>query len=149
MSLMKDIYNEMVTAMKNKDKLRKDIYSSIYSAMKNKSKSLKIDELADAQAQEVIQKLVKQNQESISTCPADRKEIMDNLQLEKEILGSYMPKMMDENEIARVIEETLSELRIDKPSIGDKGKIMKSLMPKVKGHADGKMVNGVVGKYLK
>ena len=56
--------------------------------------------------------------------------------------------MMDEAEIKAVIEETLKELEIEEPTAKDKGKIMKVLMPKVKGKADGKLVNQVLGSMF-
>ena len=55
---------------------------------------------------------------------------------------------MDESEIKAVIEETLKELSIETPTAQDKGKIMKVLMPKVKGKADGKLVNQVLGSMM-
>ena len=59
------------------------------------------------------------------------------------------PKMMDEAEIETVIKEVLAELEIAEPTAKDKGKIMKVLMPKVKGKADGKLVNQVLGGMFK
>ena len=56
--------------------------------------------------------------------------------------------MMDETEIKAVIEETLKELEIQTPTAKDKGKIMKVLMPKVKGKADGRLVNQVLGSMF-
>lgn len=56
--------------------------------------------------------------------------------------------MMDETEIKSVIEETLKELEIQTPTAKDKGKIMKVLMPKVKGKADGRLVNQVLGSMF-
>ena len=56
--------------------------------------------------------------------------------------------MMDENEISKVIDDVLKELEIEQPTPQDKGKIMKILMPKVKGKADGKLVNEVLGKKM-
>ena len=57
--------------------------------------------------------------------------------------------MMDEAEIKTVIESVLAELEITEPTAKDKGKIMKVLMPKVKGKADGKLVNQVLGGMFK
>ena len=55
---------------------------------------------------------------------------------------------MDEGEISAVILQVLEELEIEKPSPKDKGRIMKSLMPKVKGKADGKLVNELLTKMM-
>jgi uncharacterized protein YqeY len=59
-----------------------------------------------------------------------------------------MPQQMNEDEIKAVINEVLAELNITAPTKGDKGKIMKVLMPKVKGKADGKLVNDIFTSYM-
>ena len=59
-----------------------------------------------------------------------------------------MPQQMNEDEIKAVINEVLAELNITAPTKGDKGKIMKVLMPKVKGKADGKLVNETLMGFL-
>ena len=148
MGIMKDVHQKMVEAMKVKDKASKDAYSSILAAMKAKAKDLRIDELDDTQAIEVITKLAKQNQESIDTCPKDRVEILDKLTFERTVIVQYMPKQMDESEIKAVITEVLAELGLTKPTMKDKGAIMKVLMPRIKGKADGKMVNTVLAGMM-
>ena len=149
MSIMKTIHQEMVTAMKTKDKAAKDVYSNILAAMKAKAKDIRAEELDDTCATEVILKLSKQNQESIDTCPKERKDILDKLTFERSIITQYMPKQMSEQDIEKVVIATLGELDIKNPTVKDKGAIMKVLMPKVKGKADGKLVNSVVEKMLK
>ena len=62
--------------------------------------------------------------------------------------AQYAPKLMDEGEIRDVITATLSELGIDAPTAKDKGRIMKVLMPKVKGKADGKLVSETLGSFF-
>ena len=63
-------------------------------------------------------------------------------------MEEYAPKGMDESEIRKVIEGVLAELNITQPTGKDKGAIMKHLMPKVKGKADGGLVNKIVGEYI-
>ena len=57
-------------------------------------------------------------------------------------------RLMDEAEIREVISAVLAELDIEKPTAKDKGRIMKTLMPRVKGKADGGLVNQVLGSYF-
>lgn len=149
MSVMADVHIRMVNAMKAKDKQSKDAYSNILAALKAKAKELLVDELTDEQAAQVIVKMAKQNQESIDTCPADREDIMKTLQFERGIILRYMPEQMDESEIKTKISEVLFELGLTSPTAKDKGKIMKVLMPRVKGKADGKLVNTVLATYIK
>lgn len=149
MSVMADVHIRMVNAMKAKDKQSKDAYSNILAALKAKAKELLVDELTDEQAAQVIVKMAKQNQESIDTCPDDRADIMKTLQFERGIILRYMPEQMDEGEIKTKISEVLFELGLTSPTAKDKGKIMKVLMPRVKGKADGKLVNAVLATYIK
>lgn len=116
--------------------------------MKAKAKDLRVDELEDTQAVEVITKLAKQNQESIDTCPKDRVETIEKLTFERTIIIQYMPKQMDESEIKAVITEVLAELGLTEPTMKDKGAIMKVLMPRIKGKTDGKMVNTVLSGMM-
>lgn len=146
---MADVHIRMVNAMKAKDKQSKDAYSNILAALKAKAKELLVDELTDEQAAQVIVKMAKQNQESIDTCPADREDILKTLQFERGIILQYMPKQMGEDEIKAVINDVLTEIGLTEPTAKDKGKIMKVLMPRVKGKADGKLVNTVLATYIK
>lgn len=146
MSMTKEIRTKMTDALKAGDKDTKNVYSAILNALTNKAKELLVTELSPEQEIEVIQKLVKQNKESIDTCPADRTEMLATLNFERSILLLYMPKQMDEAEIEAVIRGVLSDLGIETPTGKDKGRIMKNLMPLVKGKADGKLVNEVLAK---
>ena len=66
-----------------------------------------------------------------------------------EVIKQFVPDDMNEEQIAEVIRTVLSELGIDAPSAKDKGNIMKTLMPRLKGKADGKLVNEVLQSFLK
>lgn len=144
MSMLNEIRAKMNEALKAGDKETKQVYSSILNALTGKAKALLVQELTPEQEAEVVQKLVKQNKESIDTCPADRTDILRQLQFERDILVRYMPKQMDADEIRAVIGQVLTELNITAPTVKDKGRIMKNLMPLVKGKADGKMVNDIL-----
>lgn len=147
MSKIDEIRAEMVKAMKAKDKKRKDVLSLLLAELKNVEINNRTP-LTDEEGNTVIFKQIKQLRETISLTPADRQDIIDDCNYSISVLEEYAPKMMDENEIKGVIEETLKELGIDTPTVKEKGKIMKSLMPKVKGKADGKLVNQVLGSMM-
>ena len=147
MSKIDFIRGEMMAAMKAKDKQRKAVLSSLLTALKN----VQIDKRADLTEEEenqVILKLIKQTKETLEMTPADRTDIIDECNYNISVLEEYAPKKMDESEISEVIDNVLKELGIDKATPQDKGKIMKTLMPKVKGKADGKLVNEVLGKKM-
>ena len=143
MSKIDEIRSAMVAAMKAGEKEKKETLSMLLAALKNKQ----IDKRADLTEEEeiqVIMKEIKQTKETLEMTPADRTEIVDECKKRLAVLEQYAPKMMGEEEIKSVIDATLAELGIDAPTPKDKGRIMKELMPKVKGKADGKLVNDLL-----
>ena len=147
MSKIDDVRKAMVEAMKAKDKDRKDSLSMLLAALKNKAID-KREDLTEAEENEVVLKEIKQTKETLEMTPADRTDIIAECEKRLAVLEQYAPKMMDESEIKSVIEALLSEMGLDAPTAKDKGKIMKNLMPKVKGKADGKLVNDILTGYL-
>ncbi len=147
MSKIDEVRSDMMAAMKAKDKDRKDTLSALLSALKNKA----IDKRADLTAEEEVQvilKEIKQLKETMELTPEDRTDIIDECKARLLVLEEYAPKMMDESEIREVITGVLSDLGIESPSAKDKGRIMKELMPKVKGKADGKLVSEIVASFM-
>lgn len=147
MSKIDTVRSEMMAAMKAKDKERKDALSALLSALKNKAID-KREDLTEEEENEVVLKEIKSANETIDTTPADRTDIIDQCKFRISVFQEFAPKMMDESEIKEVIQGVLNELGIDAPAAKDKGTIMKNLMPKVKGKADGKLVNQVLGSML-
>jgi len=144
MSKIDEVRADMVKAMKAGEKEKKDTLSLLLAALKNKA----IDKRADLTPEEetqVIMKEIKQTKETLELTPADRTDIIEECKKRLAVLEAYAPKMMDEDEIEAVIQ---AELGIDAPTGKDKGRIMKTLMPKVKGKADGKLVNQLLMKHM-
>ena len=106
------------------------------------------EEKTEEEEVQVILKEIKQTKETLDTTPADRTDIIEECTKRLSVLEEYAPKMMDAEEIKAVIQEVLSALGIDAPTAKDKGRIMKDLMPKVKGKADGKLVSEIVASFL-
>lgn len=141
------IQKEMMQALKNKDTQRKDTLSVLLSALKAKAKDKRAD-LTEQEENEIILKEIKQTTETMESAPADRVQIIEECKARIAVLSEFAPKQMSEDEIKAVVEEILKELGIENPSMKDKGIIMKNLMPKVSGKADGGMVNKIVGSLL-
>ena len=135
------LQKEMIAAMKAKNKVRKDTISSIVSAVKkaaidNKCKDNITEELVNT----VILKEQKTMQEMIDTCPADRTDLLTEYKEKMTIITEFAPKLLtDPDEIKIFIEKTGIEL-----VKANRGQIMKAL----KGKADMKIANGVVGGML-
>ena len=147
MSKIDEVRADMVKAMKAKDKDTKETLSMLLAALKNKAID-KREDLTPEEETQVILKEIKQTKETLDMTPADRTEIIEECNKRLAVLEQYAPKMMDEAEIKEVVASVLAEMGLDAPTAKDKGKIMKNLMPKVKGKADGKLVNDKVVRAL-
>lgn len=136
------LQGEMIAAMKNKDKERKDVLSSIIQAVKKFGiDNMCKDNISEEQIDAVILKEKKTVQEMIDTCPADREELMRGYRAKMAIIDEFAPQVMtDEAEIIAFVEATGIEL-----VKANRGAVMKAL----KGKADMKVANAVVGKILK
>ncbi len=147
MSMTDNVRKAMVEAMKAKDKETKDTLSMLLAALKNKAID-KREELTEEEEVQVVLKEIKQTKESLEMTPVDRTELIEEFKNRIAVLEQFAPKMMDADEIKAIIAGVLADLGIDAPTAKDKGKIMKELMPKVKGKADGKLVNEIVGSFM-
>lgn len=147
MSMIDDVRAAMMAAMKNKDKERKDSLSMLLSALKNKAIDKRAD-LTEAEEFEVVKKEIKQTKETMELAPADREDIKEQCANRIAVYQEFAPEEMSEEAIRSAINEVLAELGITEPSGRDKGKVMKALMPKVKGKADGGLVNRLVSEVL-
>lgn len=147
MSKIDEVRSAMVTAMKAKDKESKESLSLLLAALKNKA----IDKRADLTEEEEVQvvlKEIKQTKETLELTPADRTDIMEECKNRLKVLEAFAPKMMDADEITVIIKDVLANLEIEAPTNKDKGRIMKELMPQVKGKADGKLVNEILMTFM-
>lgn len=147
MSKIDTVRAEMVAAMKAGNKERKEILSLLLAALKNKAID-KRDDLTEEEENQVVLKEIKQLNETLETTPASREDIINQCHFRISVLEEFAPKMMTADEIRQVISEVLSALSIETPTGKDKGPIMKELMPKVKGKADGKLVNEILGGMM-
>lgn len=138
----------MMTAMKNKEKARKDALSMLLSVLKN-AQIDKRESLTEDEENAIVKKEIKQCQETIDTAPADRADIKDEAAFRISVYKEFAPEDMSVEQIKEVIEEVLGELGIENPKAADKGKIMKALMPRVKGKADGKLVNQTLASMFR
>lgn len=147
MSKIEEVRSAMIAAMKAGDKETKETLSMLLSSLKNKA----IDKRADLTPEEEVQvilKEIKQTKETLDMTPEDRTDIIEECTKRLAVLDKFAPKMMDEAEIKEIVSEVLKGLGIDAPTAKDKGRIMKELMPKVKGKADGKLVNEIVLSFM-
>ena len=145
MSKVDAVRQAMVEAMKNKDKERKETLSMLLAALKNKEID-KREPLTEAEENEVVKKEMKQTKETMELAPADREDIKQQCQKRLDVLKEFAPEEMSTEQIKKEIEDVMASLGIAQLTGKDKGKLMKELMPRVKGKADGALVNKIVGE---
>mgnify|MGYP004685138883 FL=1 len=143
---LETLQKDMIAAMKAHDKQRKDAISSLISAIKK----VAIDEGHREDIQEdlvdrVILKELKTVKEQIDSCPADRTDLKEEYQLRYDVINEYAPSLMSAEEVKAFIEQKFADVVASK----NKGMIMKNVMPELKGKADGKVINEVVGELCK
>ena len=97
----------------------------------------------------MVYREIKEAKETLDATPADRTDIAEECRLRIAVYSEFAPARMNEDAIRKVIAETLAELDLTAPVAKDKGKVMKALMPKLNGKAEGWLVNQLVGEFLK
>ena len=147
MNKIDEVRSAMMAAMKAGDKERKAALSFLLSSLKNKAIDKRAD-LTEEEENQVILREIKQTKETLELTPKDRTDISEEGQKRLTVLEEYAPKMMDGDEIREIVRGVLADLGIEAPTAKDKGKIMKELMPKVKGKADGKLVSTIVASLI-
>lgn len=147
MSKIDEVRSEMVAAMKAGNKERKEALSMLLSALKNMAID-KREDLTEEEENSVILKEIKQTRETLDTTPSSRQDIIGQCNYRISVLEEFAPKMLDESAIKAVILDVIGSLGIDTPTAKDKGRIMKDLIPRIKGQADGKLVNEVLGTMM-
>ena len=146
MSLTERLEDEMRSALRSRDKLRLSVVRMARAAMKNKE----IEErkkLDDGAIIKVISGLVKKGEESlVHFQQAKRLDLIEKEEEELRILRSFLPQQLSRDEILALVDEATKET--DAIDMKDLGKVMKSLMPKTAGRADGKIVHQLVREKL-
>jgi hypothetical protein len=146
MSLEERLVEEMKQAMKSNDKLRLSTIRMIRSALKNKEIELR-KKLEDEDVVKVIQAMLRKGEESVEQFQTGgRMDLVEKEKKEIEILKSFLPQPLSQEEILKIIDQSIQETQAS--SLKDIGKVMKSVMPKIGGKADGKLINQLVKERL-
>jgi len=147
--LLEKLNEDYKEAVRNKDEIKRNTINLLLSALKYRQIELRASgkELTDEEIIGVISKEIKKRKEAIELYEkGNRQDLAEKEKMELEILESYMPKQLSEEELLKIIDETIKSVGASSPS--DVGKVMKELMPKVKGKADGSLVKSLVEKRL-
>lgn len=152
MSLVQRILDDMKDAMRAKEKDRLQVIRMLKSRLQEKEVSQRAKEgpdykLKDEEALAVIAAYAKQRRDSMSQYrEAGRDDLAEKEAAELKLVEVYLPKQMDEAEIRELVDAAVNESGAS--SVKEIGLVMKVLMPKVKGKADGKLVNQIVRERL-
>lgn len=145
MELKQQLEQEMKEALKARDTFKLNVIRFLLAQIKNKEIDLR-KTLSNEDIYKIIQTLVKQRKESISFSEkAGRTDLVEKEKAELSLLEAYLPKSLTEEEIKTIITDVIKELNATQK---DFGKVMKALMPKIAGRADGAKVNELVKKLL-
>jgi len=148
MDTYEKIESEMKDAMKQKDSLKLSVLRMAIAAFRNTEIVKKVKKLEEPDVLQVIQKMIKEHRESISQFEkGNRPDLVEKETRELEVLQGYVPKEMSMEELEPIIKIAVQESGFT--SKADAGKVMKAVMEKVKGKADGKIVNKIVLSLLK
>ncbi len=144
--LLKKLQDEMKAAMKSGDKDRLSVVRMLISEIK-KVQIDKKRELTDEEIIQVLQRYAKQRKESIKQYrEAGREDLAQKEEKELQVVQEFLPQPLSEEEIQKIVEEVIKETGAS--SMKDMGKVMKTVMEKVKGRADGSTVSSIVKKKL-
>jgi len=144
---LKETLNEdLKTSLKAGEKLKLSTIRMLLSEIKN-AEIAKRGELTDEELLAVAAREARKRNEAIEEfSKGGRQDLVDKETYELSVLEQYLPEQMPEDEVRRIVAETIEEVGASTPA--DLGKVMGSLMPKVKGKADGKKVNQLVREML-
>lgn len=137
------LHNDMVAAMKTRDKARKAVISTLIADVKKAAIDAGArDDISEALVDRVILKSKKTAKEQLDSCPDDRTELKAEYQYNYDVICEYAPKMMSDDEIRAFLSDNFADVLATK----NKGQIMKVVMPALKGKADGKAINIIVAE---
>ncbi len=146
MTLQEQLKQDMVHAMKEKDKDRLAVIRMVKAAVDLEHINMKCD-VTDELVLDVLSKQIKMRNDSISEFEkAGRYDLVNNTKKELEVLMIYMPEQLSQEEINQVLDEAFVSLKPEGPK--DMGKVMKEVSPKLKGKADMKLVSSLIKERL-
>lgn len=146
-SLKERLDGDLKDAMRNKDSIRRTVLRTIISEIRN-AEIAKQEALDDEGVLVVMTKQAQQRRDSIEAFKsASRSDLVESESAELKIISGYLPEQLSEDEIEVVITEVISQ--VEAKGSSDMGKVMKEIMQRIRGRADGKMVSAIVTSRLK
>jgi uncharacterized protein YqeY len=146
MTLVEKINSDLISAMKSRDEVRLKVLRMLKSELKYKAIDTGQD-LSDNDVIAVLSSAAKKRNEAFEEYRRGGRDDLAELEIaESEIIKGYLPEQLSEDELKQLVEKAVAETGAD--SMKDLGAVMKTLMPQIRGRADGKSVNIVVRSVL-
>ena len=146
MSLLERLNSDMKQAMKNKEKDKLAVIRLIKAAIQNESIKVGHD-LSEEEELTVLSRDVKQRKDSLHEFEkAGREDLVDKIRTELKYVELYMPEQLSEEELSKIVNQAIADTGAS--SKAEMGKVMSVIMPKVKGKADGSLINKLVQQHL-
>ena len=145
--ILEKLNEDMKQAMNNKDKQTISVIRMVKASLQNEAIKVGNDTLSEDEELNVLSREVKQRKDSLQEFKsAGRDDLVEKTESELHILQEYMPKQLSNEELEKIVQSTIQE--VNASSKKDIGKVMSTIMPKVKGKADGAQINKIVQKQL-
>ena len=146
MSLTDQLMTDIKTAMKSQDKTALSVIRMLKSALMNKKIELG-HVLTDQEKAQVVASQMKQQKDSLADFQkGGRDDLVAQTQAQMKVLQQYLPQQLSKAELQQIVQQSAAEIQAN--SEADFGKLMKTVVPKVRGRADGSLVNQIVKAFL-
>ena len=146
LALKEKLMDDLKLSMKDKDTVRKNTVQSVRAAIKQ----VEVDNRVELSDDDIIGVIAKEAKKRKDVLPeyekSGRTDLIDELKREIEILMGYLPSQLSKEELGEIVKNAIAE--VGASSMKDMGKIMANVMPKIKGRADGGMVNAIAKELL-
>lgn len=146
LALKEKLNEDLKLSMKDKDTVRKNTVQSVRAAIKQ----VEVDNRVELSDDDIIGVIAKEAKKRKDVLPeyekSGRTDLIDELKREIEILMGYLPSQLSKEELGEIVKNAIAE--VGASSMKDMGKIMANVMPKIKGRADGGMVNAIAKELL-
>lgn len=147
MTLLDQLNQDMIKAMKKKDKVTLGVIRLVKASIQNESIKLGKDQLSEDEELTILSRELKQRKESLHEFTnAGRDDLVNKVDSEIAILQEYMPKQLSGEELEAIVEQAIQDAHATTKK--DMGNVMSKVMPLVKGKADGSQIKEIVERKL-
>lgn len=147
MTILARLNEDMKQAMREKNKEKLNVIRMIKASLQNELISTGEEVLSEDSELSILSRELKQRKDSLQEFKsAGRDDLVEKVEYEIALVQNYMPQQLSHDELEQIVKQTIGE--VNATSTKDIGKVMSAIMPKVKGKAEGSLINKIVQNYL-